>query len=43
MYENVFKYDSQQPTKVCLKVNKNHSEPNNLAKMKVKYATQVGT
>lgn len=43
MYENVFKYDSQQPTKVCPKVNKNHFELNNLAKMKVKYATQAGT
>ncbi|KAF0710723.1 THAP-type domain-containing protein, partial [Aphis craccivora] len=39
--KRVLRYDSQQPTKVCLKVNKNHSEPNNLAKMKVKYATQI--
>jgi len=41
MYENVFKYDSQQLTKVCPKINKYHLELNNLAKMKVKYASQV--
>jgi hypothetical protein len=41
MYENLFNYDSQQLIKVCPKINKNHLELNNLAKMKVKYASQV--
>lgn len=41
MYENVFKYDSQQLTKVCPKINKNHLELNILAKMKLKYASGI--
>uniref|UniRef100_A0A2S2NLY2 Transposable element P transposase n=2 Tax=Schizaphis graminum TaxID=13262 RepID=A0A2S2NLY2_SCHGA len=40
-YENVFKHDSKMLVKVCPKITKHHFDLNNLAKMKVKYATQI--
>lgn len=40
-YCKVFELDSLHPLKICPKITKNHIELNSLAKMKVKYATQV--